>query len=29
MLDKTFTPKEVEGRIYEEWMASGAFRARS
>jgi valyl-tRNA synthetase len=27
MLDKTFTPKEVEARIYEEWMASGAFRA--
>ncbi len=27
MLDKTFTPKEVEGRIYAEWMDSGAFRA--
>jgi len=27
MLDKTFTPKEVEARIYEQWMASGAFRA--
>jgi valyl-tRNA synthetase len=27
MLDKTFNPKEVEGRIYAQWMASGAFRA--
>ena len=27
MLDKTFSPKEVEGRIYAQWMASGAFRA--
>jgi valyl-tRNA synthetase len=27
MLDKTFTPKEVEARIYEQWMASGAFQA--
>jgi len=27
MLDKTFTPAEVEARIYEQWMASGAFRA--
>ena len=27
MLDKTFTPKEVEGRIYAQWMDSGAFRA--
>ncbi|HVV65670.1 MAG TPA: class I tRNA ligase family protein, partial [Rhizomicrobium sp.] len=27
MLDKTFTPTEVEARIYDEWMASGAFRA--
>ncbi len=27
MLDKTFTPQEVEARIYEQWMASGAFRA--
>jgi len=27
MLDKTFTPKEVEARIYDQWMASGAFRA--
>jgi valyl-tRNA synthetase len=27
MLDKTFTPQEVEARIYEQWMASGAFQA--
>ncbi|HTT97084.1 MAG TPA: valine--tRNA ligase [Rhizomicrobium sp.] len=27
MLDKTFTPKEVEARIYDQWMASGAFQA--
>ena len=27
MLDKTFNPGEVEGRIYAEWEASGAFRA--
>jgi valyl-tRNA synthetase len=27
MLDKTFTPKDVEGRIYAAWDASGAFRA--
>jgi valyl-tRNA synthetase len=27
MLDKTFTPTEVEGRIYAQWMDSGAFRA--
>jgi valyl-tRNA synthetase len=27
MLDKTFDPKEVEGRIYEQWLKSGAFRA--
>jgi valyl-tRNA synthetase len=27
MLDKTFSPKEVEGRIYAQWQASGAFRA--
>jgi valyl-tRNA synthetase len=27
MLDKTFTPQEVEARIYDQWMASGAFRA--
>ncbi|HEX4293142.1 MAG TPA: valine--tRNA ligase [Rhizomicrobium sp.] len=27
MLDKTFTPNEVEGRIYAQWMESGAFRA--
>ncbi|MDE2182103.1 MAG: valine--tRNA ligase [Alphaproteobacteria bacterium] len=27
MLDKTFDPKEVEGRIYARWAESGAFRA--
>jgi valyl-tRNA synthetase len=27
MLDKTFDPREVEGRIYALWEASGAFRA--
>ncbi|HVU19975.1 MAG TPA: valine--tRNA ligase [Rhizomicrobium sp.] len=27
MLDKTFTPQEVEARIHDQWMASGAFRA--
>jgi valyl-tRNA synthetase len=27
MLDKTFDPKEVEGRIYARWVQSGAFRA--
>jgi valyl-tRNA synthetase len=27
MLDKTFDPKQVEGRIYAQWVASGAFRA--
>ncbi|HWA92497.1 MAG TPA: valine--tRNA ligase [Rhizomicrobium sp.] len=27
MLDKTFAPNEVEGRIYAQWQASGAFRA--
>jgi valyl-tRNA synthetase len=27
MLDKTFDPKEVEGRIYARWQQSGAFRA--
>jgi valyl-tRNA synthetase len=27
MLDKNFTPAEVEGRIYAQWEASGAFRA--
>jgi len=27
MLDKTFAPQEVEGRIYAQWTASGAFRA--
>jgi valyl-tRNA synthetase len=27
MLDKTFSPKDVEGRIYALWQESGAFRA--
>ena len=27
MLDKTFTPNEVEGRIYAQWTESGAFHA--
>ncbi len=27
MLDKTFTPRDVEKRIYAQWEASGAFRA--
>ncbi len=27
MLDKTFNPAEVEGRIYAQWAASGAFAA--
>ncbi|MCT8974018.1 valine--tRNA ligase [Microbaculum marinisediminis] len=27
MLDKTFTPSEVESRIYESWEAAGVFRA--
>src|SRR5215471_162069 len=27
MLDKTFDPREVEGRIYAQWETSGAFRA--
>ncbi len=27
MLDKTFNPQDVEGRIYAQWQASGAFRA--
>src|SRR5215471_10011949 len=27
MLDKTFNHREVEGRIYAQWEASGAFRA--
>ncbi len=27
MLDKTFNPQEVEGRIYAQWLGSGAFRA--
>ena len=26
MLDKTFNPAEVEGRIYSQWEASGAFK---
>src|ERR1700761_5831138 len=26
MLDKTFNPKDVEGRIYAQWQASGAFK---
>src|SRR6202012_6061226 len=27
MLDKTFSPKDVEGRIYAQWQDAGAFRA--
>jgi len=27
MLDKTFLPKDVEGRIYAQWQETGAFRA--
>ena len=27
MLDKTFNPSDVEGRIYAQWEASGAFQA--
>ncbi|MDE1985706.1 MAG: valine--tRNA ligase, partial [Alphaproteobacteria bacterium] len=27
MLDKTFNPKEVEARIYAQWVESGAFQA--
>jgi valyl-tRNA synthetase len=27
MLEKTFNPQDVEGRIYAQWEASGAFRA--
>jgi valyl-tRNA synthetase len=27
MLDKTFDPKDTEGRIYAQWEASGAFKA--
>ncbi|WP_436641421.1 valine--tRNA ligase [Microbaculum sp. FT89] len=27
MLDKTFTPSEVESRIYESWESAGVFRA--
>jgi valyl-tRNA synthetase len=27
MLDKTFNPRDVEGRIYAQWETSGAFRA--
>src|SRR6201991_337182 len=26
MLDKTFNPADVEGRIYAQWEASGAFK---
>src|SRR3954470_2528258 len=26
MLDKTFNPQDVEGRIYAQWQQSGAFR---
>jgi valyl-tRNA synthetase len=29
MLDKTFSPRDVEGRIYRLWEESGAFRAGS
>ena len=28
MLDKTYRPTEVEARIYERWLASGAFAAQ-
>ena len=27
MIDKTYQPSEVEGRIYAEWERAGAFRA--
>ena len=27
MIDKTYQPREVEGRIYETWEQAGAFRA--
>jgi valyl-tRNA synthetase len=27
MIDKTYQPTEVEGRIYAEWEQAGAFRA--
>ena len=27
MIDKTYQPNEVEGRIYKTWEAAGAFRA--
>src|SRR6476659_3391686 len=27
MIDKTYQPNEVEGRIYAEWEQAGAFRA--
>ena len=27
MIDKTYTPTEVEGRIYAAWEDAGAFRA--
>ncbi|HEY3638872.1 MAG TPA: class I tRNA ligase family protein, partial [Rhizomicrobium sp.] len=29
MLDKIFSPRDIEGRIYSQWEASGAFRAGS
>src|SRR5262245_1406266 len=29
MLDKTFSPREVEARLYAQWEKSGAFRAGS
>ena len=29
MLDKTFNPKEVEGRIYAQWLASGRLPRRA
>jgi valyl-tRNA synthetase len=29
MLDKTFSPREVEARLYKQWEESGAFRAGS
>ena len=27
MIDKTYQPGEVEGRIYQAWQDAGAFRA--
>ena len=27
MIDKTYQPADVEGRIYASWEAAGAFRA--